>query len=90
MRDADDGERERVRDDHARLWEEQFALLLESMRQQPEQSERLMAGLQSLARDFGDSRGSSGGVLSGNTFNGPTAFTTGDHSPQEVRFGREG
>ncbi|MFD9787822.1 hypothetical protein ACFWYX_28260 [[Kitasatospora] papulosa] len=90
LRDADESERERVRNNHARLWEEEFASLLGSMQQQPEESERLTAALHALARDFDDSRGSSGGVLSGNTFNGPTAFTTGDHSTQNVRFGREG
>ncbi|MEU4011686.1 hypothetical protein [Streptomyces pseudogriseolus] len=90
LRDADDGRQESVQGAHVHLWEEEFASLLESVRQQPEESERLIAGLRALAGDLGDSRGSSDGALSGNTFNGPTFFTTGNHSPQEVRFGREG
>jgi hypothetical protein len=85
---ADDDERRRVRDAHARLWQGEFASLLESLGQ--EEQERIISELDALAREFGSGGGPSGGVLSGNTFNGPVALQTGDRGRQENHFGSTG
>ncbi|MFI1070265.1 hypothetical protein [Streptomyces puniciscabiei] len=84
---ATDEERERVRAVHARLWQGEFVSLLQSLGEQ--ERDRAVAELHALATEFG-SAGASGGVISGNTFNGPTAVQTGDHSRQRNTFGSAG
>ncbi|MFD8545538.1 hypothetical protein [Streptomyces sp. NPDC059649] len=85
---ADDGNRERVRGRHAHLWQEEFLSVLRSLEEQ--QRERFADELRALERQFGNASGSSGGVLSGNSFHGPTNVQTGDHSTQTNYFGTQG
>ncbi|MBA2811653.1 hypothetical protein E0500_031090 [Streptomyces sp. KM273126] len=85
---ADEHDREGVRDEHARLWQGEFASLLESL--QSEEQERFAAQLRALAREFGTAGGPVGGVMSGSTFNGPVNVQTGDHNHQEIHFGSAG
>lgn len=83
---ADEGERERVQGVHARLWQGELVSLLETLAE--EERELLATRLRALQREFGDSSG--GGTVSGNSFNGPTAFQTGDHNHQVNDFGSAG
>ncbi|MFJ4521023.1 hypothetical protein ACIP4Y_08750 [Streptomyces sp. NPDC088810] len=82
---ASDDEREGVGIVHAQLWRGEFASLLESLGDQDR--ERAAAELRAIAADFGSSDATAGGVVSGNTFNGPTNFQTGNHNHQENKFG---
>ncbi|MER6632329.1 hypothetical protein ABT301_29615 [Streptomyces sp. NPDC000987] len=82
---ADDEERERVGTVHAQLWRGEFTSLLESLGDQ--ERERAAAELRSIAAEFGSSDAAAGGGVSGNVFNGPTNFQTGNHNHQENKFG---
>ncbi|MBK3575160.1 hypothetical protein JHN63_15335 [Streptomyces sp. MBT65] len=84
---ADEADRERLLVLHQRLWQGEFASLLELLA--PAERDRALAELHALEREFGGS-GSSGGVVSRNTFEGPVAFQTGNHARQENRFGAAG
>ncbi|MEU9445963.1 hypothetical protein AB0D42_34865 [Streptomyces sp. NPDC048304] len=82
---SDDEERERVGIVHARLWRGEFASLLDSLGEQ--EREQAAAELRAIAAEFGSSDVAAGGVVSDNTFNGPTNFQTGNHNHQENKFG---
>ncbi|MET7568732.1 hypothetical protein ABZT04_09520 [Streptomyces sp. NPDC005492] len=78
-------ERERLRADHQRSWQGELTSLLELLGER-ERADALLE-LHALEREFGGGPGTSGGAGSGNTFNGPVAFQTGNHSRQENHFG---
>ncbi|MDR6973566.1 hypothetical protein J2X68_000235 [Streptomyces sp. 3330] len=82
---ADDSDRERVRAVHAVLWQGEFASLLDTLAD--DERARLVEQLVQLSKEFGTEGGPSRGVVSGNTFHGPTAVQTGDHNRQENHFG---
>ena len=87
LNDAADSDRERVRGDQAHLWQERFISVMQSLQEQ--ERERFAVELRALERQYTDRKGSSGGALSGNTFNGPTNVQTGDNSTQNNYFGPE-
>ncbi|MFG3430374.1 hypothetical protein [Streptomyces californicus] len=80
---ASEGERDRVREVHARLWQGEFGSLLESLDEADRI--RLADALRELEAEFAAPPG--GGTLRGNTFHGPTAVQTGDHNQQTNDFG---
>lgn len=82
---ADDEQRARVRDEHARLWQGEFLSLLQVLSAAEQQ--RAISELQSLTRDFGGSGASVRLDMSHHTFKGDTAFQNGDHNHQENNFG---
>ncbi|MEU6439757.1 hypothetical protein [Streptomyces sp. NPDC047046] len=82
---TDDETRERLRAEHAQLWNEHLLLLLGRM---DEERQRLLAEeIDTLTRAFRTEGGPARGTLSGNTFHGPTNFQTGDHSQMVNKFG---
>lgn len=85
---SDEEERERVRAAHARLWQGEFASLLEILGQ--EERERAVAELNALAREFGTAGEKAEPVVSGNTFLGPANVQIGDNNRQENNFGSAG
>ncbi|MGY1501257.1 hypothetical protein ACW4TU_32535 [Streptomyces sp. QTS52] len=84
---AGEDEAGRVRDLQVGLWQGRFEALLESL-EQPER-ERLVAELRALAEESTAVQAGRG-VVSGNTFHGPTAVQVGDHNHQDVHFGPGG
>jgi len=84
---AGEEESGRVRDLQVGLWQGRFESLLESL-EQPER-ERLVAELRALAEESAPEQAGRG-VVSGNTFHGPTAVQVGDHNHQDVHFGSTG
>ncbi|MEV7344259.1 hypothetical protein [Streptomyces sp. NPDC093544] len=84
---ADEEESGTVRDLQVGLWQGRFEALLESLGQ--EERERFVAELRALAEESAD-RSPGRGVVSGNTFSGPTALQVGDHNQQDNHFGSAG
>ncbi|GAA0245104.1 hypothetical protein GCM10010492_50570 [Saccharothrix mutabilis subsp. mutabilis] len=63
-------------------WQTRFELLLESA--DDAERERLADDLRALVEEVAEARGNG---VSGNTFQGPTAFQVGNHNRQDIRFG---
>jgi hypothetical protein len=76
------GEEASLRTRQEASWQTRFELLLESV--DDAERDRLADGLRALVEEVAESRGSG---VSGNTFQGPTAFQVGNHNRQDNHFG---
>lgn len=82
---ADEEDLERLRSRHARLWEGEFASLLEALG--VAERDRAVAELDALAKDFGSPDTPGGNVVSGFTFHGQANVQIGDGNTQEIQSG---
>lgn len=83
---ADIGTAERVRARQETVWQTRIEALLEGLGDD-EQRAQAVAELQQLLEQAAPSASAGGGLVSGNTFHGPTAIQAGNHNRQDVRFG---
>ncbi|MER5757730.1 hypothetical protein [Streptomyces sp. NPDC002082] len=86
LRGLEPAEADRVRTRQEVSWQTRFEVLLESV-SDPQERSRLAEGLRALVEEQSAHTGGGGGAVSGNVFNGPTAFQTGANSRQDNRFG---
>ncbi|CAL9675481.1 hypothetical protein SUDANB105_07849 [Streptomyces sp. enrichment culture] len=83
---AETGNAERVRTRQEAVWQTRIEALLEGLGDD-EQRAQAAAELQQLLDQTAPSATDGGGLVSGNTFHGPTAVQAGNHNRQDVRFG---
>ncbi|WP_331736921.1 hypothetical protein [Streptomyces sp. NBC_00211] len=83
---ADAGSVERIRARQETVWQTRIEALLEGMDDDEERA-RAAAELQQLLEQAATSTSGGVGLVSGNTFHGPTAFQAGNHNQQENHFG---
>ncbi|MFF7889564.1 hypothetical protein ACH40F_53300 [Streptomyces sp. NPDC020794] len=86
---ADTGAAEQVRTRQEAVWTTRIEALLEGMDDDEERA-RAAAELEQLLEQAAPSASGGGGLVSGNTFHGPTAVQAGNHNRQDVRFGSQG
>ncbi|MFJ9689948.1 hypothetical protein ACIRRX_30210 [Streptomyces bacillaris] len=82
---ADDTTVELVRARHEIAWRTRIETLLEDL--DDEQRAQAADQLRELLEQAGAGPTVDGGLVSGNTFTGPTAFQAGNNNRQDVRFG---
>ncbi|MFJ5774662.1 hypothetical protein [Streptomyces sp. NPDC093094] len=82
---ADTGTGERVRGRQEAVWQTRIEALLEGM--DDEERVRAAGELEQLLDQAAPPASGGGGLVSGNTFNGPTAVQVGYRGHQDVRFG---
>ncbi|MEW2107417.1 hypothetical protein OH709_00745 [Streptomyces cellulosae] len=85
---ADSGTAERIKARYEAVWQTRIEALLEDI-EDGEQRARAVAELEQLLEQAAPSASGRVGLVSGNTFHGPTAVQVGDHNRQDVRFGSE-
>ncbi|MEV5338721.1 hypothetical protein AB0K93_09575 [Streptomyces sp. NPDC052676] len=78
---------ERVRTRQEVGWQTRIETLLEDL--DDEQRDQAAAELRQLLDEAAPASVGAVGLVSGNTFNGPTAVQAGNHNRQDVRFGRQ-
>ncbi|MGW5284445.1 hypothetical protein ACWERI_34165 [Streptomyces collinus] len=83
---ADAGTADRVRTRQEAVWTTRIEALLEDL-DDDEQRAQAADQLRQLLKEAAPASASELGLVSGNTFNGPTAFQAGNHNRQDVRFG---
>ncbi|MEU0003399.1 hypothetical protein ABZ079_03575 [Streptomyces sp. NPDC006314] len=83
---AEGGTAERVRARQEAVWQTRIEALLEDIVDE-EQRARTAAELEQLLQEAAPPASGGGGLVSGNTFHGPTAVQAGNHNRQDVRFG---
>ncbi|MER5471994.1 hypothetical protein [Streptomyces sp. NPDC002685] len=81
---ADTGTADRVRTRQEAVWTTRIEALLEDL-DDDEQRTQAADQLRQLLEEAAPA--DELGLVSGNTFNGPTAFQAGNHNRQDVRFG---
>ncbi|WP_331725080.1 hypothetical protein OG783_33760 (plasmid) [Streptomyces jietaisiensis] len=83
---ADPGAADRVRTRQEAVWTTRIESLLEDL---GDDEQRVQAAdqLRHLLEEAAPAPAGEAGLVSGNTFNGPTAFQAGNHNRQDVRFG---
>ncbi|MFJ3923994.1 hypothetical protein [Streptomyces sp. NPDC090022] len=84
--DTDSGTAERVRTRQEAVWQTRIEAVLEDMGDD-EQRARAAAELRHLLEEAVPQSSGGVGLVSGNTFSGPTAVQAGNHNRQDVRFG---
>jgi hypothetical protein len=80
------GADEQVRARQEAVWQTRIETLLEDLSDE-EQRTQAAAELRQLLEEAAPASSGGVGLVSGNTFNGPTAFQAGNHNRQDVRFG---
>lgn len=83
---ADTGVADRVRTRQEAVWATRIETLLEDL-DDDEQRAQAADQLRQLLEEAAAAPAGEAGQVSGNTFNGPTAFQVGNHNRQDVRFG---
>ncbi|MGA4960477.1 hypothetical protein [Streptomyces lavendulocolor] len=83
---ADISAAERVRTRQEAVWTTRIETLLEDL-DDDDQRARAADQLRQLLKEPASAPAGESGLVSGNTFNGPTAFQAGNHNRQDVRFG---
>ncbi|MFF5483631.1 hypothetical protein ACFY5C_41140 [Streptomyces sp. NPDC012935] len=82
---ADTTVADQVRTRQETAWTTRIETLLEQLDEQ--QRAAATAELQQLLKQAAPQLSTGGGLVLGNTFNGPTAVQAGNHNRQDVRFG---
>ncbi|MCC5480491.1 hypothetical protein [Streptomyces barringtoniae] len=77
---------DRVRARQGAVWQTRIENLLEAL-DTDEQRAQAATELRQLLEETTPASGDGAGLVSGNTFNGPTAVQAGNHNRQDVRFG---
>lgn len=85
---TDTGTAEQVRARHQAVWQTRIEALLEGL-DDDEQRAQAATRLQQLLEETVPQSLSEAGLVSGNTFQGPTAFQAGNHNRQDNRFGSQ-
>jgi hypothetical protein len=83
---ADTGAADRVRTRQEAAWATRIEGLLEDL-DDDEQRAQAAGQLRQLLEEAAPAPSGGSGLVSGNTFTGPTAFQAGNHNRQDVRFG---
>ncbi|THA47830.1 hypothetical protein [Streptomyces sp. A1136] len=82
---ADDTAVELVRVRHQSMWRTRIETLLEDL--DHERRAQAADQLREVLEQAGSGLAVNGGLMSGNTFSGPTVFQAGNNNRQDVRFG---
>jgi hypothetical protein len=82
---ADAGAAERIRMRQEAAWQTRIETLFENLADDDQRS-RAAAELRQLLEEAAPATTGDAGLVSGNTFNGPTAFQAGERNRQDVRF----
>ncbi|MFK4100855.1 hypothetical protein ACI2L1_12425 [Streptomyces sp. NPDC019531] len=85
LADAEPGIAEQIRSRQEAVWQTRIESMLEDLGN--EQRARAAAELRQLLDEAAPVPASEAGLVTGNTFNGPTAFQAGNHNQQDVHFG---
>ncbi|MFI5963588.1 hypothetical protein ACIA8J_15570 [Streptomyces asoensis] len=83
---ADPGTVDRVRTRQEAVWTTRIETLLEDLTDDDQRSHAAEL-LRQLLAEAAPAAAAETGLVSGNTFNGPTAFQAGNNNHQDVRFG---
>ncbi|MDH2391924.1 hypothetical protein QCN29_24720 [Streptomyces sp. HNM0663] len=83
---AGSGTAEQVRARQEAVWQTRIETLLEGLGDEEQRTEAA-AELRQLLEEAAPAAAGGVGLVSGNTFTGPTAFQAGNHNKQDVRFG---